>query len=108
MYTALFPGRIDPSLSYHPSPSEYSVSETPLLSSIVKLSLCTCLYIFFFMLAFNQKCAVYMSNCKYTFMQCWRSGSADPGSGSAYFYRDSDPGYAIRANLQHCLKPRFN
>ena len=32
-------------------------------------------------------------------------GSADPGSGSAYFYRDSDPGSAIRAknsaDLQH-------
>ena len=27
--------------------------------------------------------------------QCWRSGSADPGSGSAYFYRDSDPGSAL-------------
>ena len=30
--------------------------------------------------------------------QCWRSGSADPGSGSAYFYRDSDP-QRIRNNL---------
>ena len=33
------------------------------------------------------------------------SGSADPGSGSAYFYRVSDPGSAIRAknsaDLQH-------
>ena len=35
-------------------------------------------------------------------------GSADPGSGSAYFYRVSDPGSTIRAknsaDLQHCLK----
>ena len=35
-----------------------------------------------------------------TFKQCWRSGSgsADPGSGSAYFYRDSDP-QKIRNNF---------
>ena len=43
------------------------------------------------------------------------SGSAyfyrdpDPGSGSAYFYRVSDPGSAIRAtnsaDLKHCFKP---
>ena len=49
---ALFPGRIDPSLSYRHL-LNIQCLKPPLLSSIVKLSLCTCLYIFFFMLAFN-------------------------------------------------------
>ena len=46
------------------------------------------------------------------FSQCWRSGSADPGSGSAYFYRDSDPGSAIcaknSADLQHWFFTMLN
>jgi hypothetical protein len=49
---ALFPGRIDPSLSYYHL-LNIQCLKRPLLSSIVKLSLCNCLYIFFFMLAFN-------------------------------------------------------
>ena len=48
---ALFPGRIDRSLSYHHL-LHIQCLKPPLLSSIVKLSLCTCLF-FFFMLAFN-------------------------------------------------------
>lgn len=43
---ALFPGRIDPSLSYRHL-LNIQCLKPPLLSSIVKLSLCTCLYIFF-------------------------------------------------------------
>ena len=62
---ALFPGRIDPSLSYRHLLNIQCLKPS-LLSSIVKLSLCTCLYIFFscwpLIKSVQCTCPMYMSN----------------------------------------------